>query len=506
MDKIALDKLIDTSLNAIFYMEDVNAKKLLNELGRFVRSENIQRVNPELFKKLERLAVRLKIVALPNLDDAEAVNILRHHYLESFVIDVPMENRLVGKLFFVPFFARDELRQKMKNALLQNDERLGNLTISEWIRMFEKEFNVKTRSLSASLEFVNSNKLAADLDPVSRKKLKEILHTYDYLLVATLPATEPDLNEILNDPAEFPAEPFPGFLAAKTGGGEMKLGRIQEEREMERLASSVKLTLSQALKEYPRLENQQVTSDFIKLKYSEFPSRPTIKNWVSDYYQNLGVGSHGLMERGNFLFHSENCKRLTSSERQKLAIIFKSLSENMPLLIDPDGQRVIFPSGSVVQDTRLPAAASPQTKFAENVIPRAEYERQDLKQQTESLPQGIMDSRRVGPGEERLEDENGVKFFSGQRMQPAPPVPQNIKQDARYGEFEAPKAESETENINADNFHFTSPQKLPAERDRESFEDQTLKIYPIGNRNGSDSKRVEDVRTSGNVVDLKNRN
>ncbi len=103
------------------------------------------------------------------------------------------------------------------------------------------------------------------------------------------------------------------------------------------------LPIQQALNQYERLGEQTITSERIKIKPLSESARPSIKNWIYDYHYHLGTGSHTVMERGNYLFHSENTKKLTNMERKKLALILKSLDEQDPLKIDKEKEEVIFP-------------------------------------------------------------------------------------------------------------------------------------------------------------------
>ncbi len=104
----------------------------------------------------------------------------------------------------------------------------------------------------------------------------------------------------------------------------------------------INLPLSQALQKFPRLGEQLVTSSPIKLKIFPDPVRPSVKNWIAEYHSVLGAGSHGTMERGNFLYHSENAKRLNFGERQKLAVVLKSLDENEAVAVDAEKQEIVF--------------------------------------------------------------------------------------------------------------------------------------------------------------------
>ena len=112
----------------------------------------------------------------------------------------------------------------------------------------------------------------------------------------------------------------------------------------------VQLPLSQALSQYPKLGEQNVTVDQIKLKYFPTPVRPSIKNWITDFHDAMGAMKHSPIDRGNFLFHSENGKKLTPIERQKLGAILKSLDEQTLLTIDPVAQVVVFENAETSQN------------------------------------------------------------------------------------------------------------------------------------------------------------
>ncbi|TAK96555.1 hypothetical protein EPO05_01690 [Patescibacteria group bacterium] len=103
------------------------------------------------------------------------------------------------------------------------------------------------------------------------------------------------------------------------------------------------LSISEAIRRYKGVGEQLVSANPLKLRIFPSPVKPSIKNWIADYQDNLGVQKHEMMERGNYLFHSENTKRLTAGERQKLGIVLKSLDDNSPVLVNPELQEIVFP-------------------------------------------------------------------------------------------------------------------------------------------------------------------
>lgn len=102
------------------------------------------------------------------------------------------------------------------------------------------------------------------------------------------------------------------------------------------------LFLLDALARYPRINEQQITSERIVVKSEKEPVRATVRNWLRAYRDVLGVRRHTAIERGQFIFSSENAKKLSSIERERLAVMFKSLDEQEPLAIDPSRQEIVF--------------------------------------------------------------------------------------------------------------------------------------------------------------------
>lgn len=118
--------------------------------------------------------------------------------------------------------------------------------------------------------------------------------------------------------------------------------KIIEDKSLGVDKNVIDISLSEAIQKFPNLGEQLITSSPIKLKIFPQQFRPSIKNWIEDYRQTMGIQKHGMMERGNYLFHSDNGKFLTSGERKKLAEILRSLDEDVTLKIDPERQEVVF--------------------------------------------------------------------------------------------------------------------------------------------------------------------
>lgn len=130
--------------------------------------------------------------------------------------------------------------------------------------------------------------------------------------------------------------------------------------EVKPQAVTVRLPLLQALSKYEQLGNQLVTRERIKIKSQPDPVRPSLLYWIKYYRDELGIGHHDSVQRGNFLFRSENGRRLSPEERERVNLVLKSVEENMPLEIDTEKSEIVFPVFEVPSPAR-PQQAAPQT-------------------------------------------------------------------------------------------------------------------------------------------------
>ncbi len=289
---------------------------------------------------------------------------------------------------------------------------------------------------------------------------------------------------------ETKLEDFPNILAREIPV-DINTARQISEQVVEKIIkneslgidkSLVDIPVSQAISTYPKVGEQLITSGMIKLKIFPQPVRPSIKNWIEDYRSIMGAERHGMMERGNYLFHSENAKRITFEERKKLAEILRSLDEGIALKIDSSNQQVIFSEIEVSQPAQ-PAFSQPQMppapassgarggKNIENYNPVS----------TNPLP------RRQAPS---YPPKSEQPISGAQNHFPTPQKEQPRPSYASSYNTQAGKSFDEIDS-NSNSVKFSSPQVLSSEKnDRDSG-------YNVP------SKKSEP-RIQGNVVDLKN--
>ncbi len=135
-------------------------------------------------------------------------------------------------------------------------------------------------------------------------------------------------------------------------------------------AAIEKMPLLQALSKYENLGNQLITNERIKIKSQPEPVRPSLLYWIKYYRDELGIGHHSTVDRGNFLFRSENGKRLTAPERERVNLVLKSVEENYPVDIDTERSEIIFPAFVEPTPRPQPIPQSAPTPVTAPVTPR----------------------------------------------------------------------------------------------------------------------------------------
>lgn len=158
----------------------------------------------------------------------------------------------------------------------------------------------------------------------------------------------------------------------------------------------ISITANDAIKAYPELGEQMITSEKIQLKNFPEPVRPSIKNWLADYTFNLGYGKHDAIARGNYLFQNANTRQLNSQDRQKLALILKSFDENSMITINKETRQIVFPATKEdpQQFKSVPSAgnaAGMHQTFRFSSPQKLPYEK--LKEPPKPLPKNVVNLR-----------------------------------------------------------------------------------------------------------------
>jgi hypothetical protein len=231
---------------------------------------------------------------------------------------------------------------------------------------------------------------------------------------------------------------------------------FQSETEETRI---MPLTLGDALKQYPEIGEQLITSEHISLKNFPEPVRPSIKNWLADYTFTLGYEKHSSVERNNYVFHGSNSLYLSSPDRQKLAYILKAHDDGSPVTVNKNLKQVIFPAASVEPRS----ASAPQRSVTPPIQPTLDANRGTGRPVTPqpTFRQTPRPMREQGQGTQPL--QSGAIHQSTFFHNDTPPQP--INASARPAEnLEKPARINDQKTPTTANISFSSAQKLPYEK------------------------------------------
>ncbi len=100
--------------------------------------------------------------------------------------------------------------------------------------------------------------------------------------------------------------------------------------------------IGELFEKYPDIKNQFITSRPIKLKEQEGLINATLPNWSKNYREEMGAPPHSSMERAEYLFKSENAKKLDESERKILSATLKAYDEGGELPVDMNSGKLVL--------------------------------------------------------------------------------------------------------------------------------------------------------------------
>lgn len=276
--------------------------------------------------------------------------------------------------------------------------------------------------------------------------------------------------------------------------------RQNTKQEEDMQSSLLQMPLPEALKEIPEIGEQLLTSEKIHILSFPEPVRPSLKNWLADYTSFFGYAKHSPIEMGNYLFHSENTKKLTSSDRQKLTYILKAFNDETPVNINKTLKQVVFPTmtnqipnnqiqtpvaqqiRNNQQDARYKIQDTNNIQTTNSNFPNkfedANYQIQDTNRKIQTpAPQQIRNSNIEARNNNQIQNPNFSNMRAQQtseqemgRMQQTPNLQNALPQTTNQ--------EPPTERLT-----FSSPHTLPYEQKKEMPEEKPYFSAPVAPAN-----------------------
>ncbi len=216
------------------------------------------------------------------------------------------------------------------------------------------------------------------------------------------------------------------------------------------------LTVADALKKYPEIGEQIVSDERIESKTRHGLVRPAIGNWIADYRYVMGFGHHDAIGRANYLFQSINGRKLSSSERQRLAYLLKAFDENQAVAVNKDLKQIVFPEFS-----------------ANRIAPSAEKE---AFRQKPSIRPVTAPSSPSAPKLPTASLDKLKAFFRD--APPVTPRPAQISASQSPTQPSARQPDNQKTGQPDNQIRFSSPQKLPYEKEKEAAQKDVPAPHP----------------------------
>lgn len=338
------------------------AKEAVDHIDRSVAGDILRGIRKGEIKDPQVLGMKkqLQTVAFPDISDQEAAEIMRSRIFDFFRLEIPFENSIESRYVIQGHYNKNTQRKILKKAILQNSEKLGPLTMGQWLQRFDQEYKIEEREENDIVNFLLNNQEAQSLTAGQKTILKKILHTYDTLIadqlvdiydlvearerlrrsggvIKTAQSPQDRLKEFYRDEVRQDRSSEDGRWKMEDG-----LSRTGGQARVERKLPLEKMTLSQAMEKYPRIEEQVISGEMGRVGSQIGSAKGSIKNWIKDYYSVVGAGNRDIMKRSSYIYHSQNAKILRAQEKQRLSFVLKSLEGNIPIMIDPNKEEIVF--------------------------------------------------------------------------------------------------------------------------------------------------------------------
>ncbi len=118
--------------------------------------------------------------------------------------------------------------------------------------------------------------------------------------------------------------------------------KIKQAGEKEYTEIIDKLTLKEAVRLYPEIQKQQISEKALRPEGSEYLVAGNVKNWLTNYFQEVGGNKHSSLERSDYLFKSKSVKGLDQDEIENLGVILKAFDDDSLVAVDKEFKEIDF--------------------------------------------------------------------------------------------------------------------------------------------------------------------
>lgn len=332
-----------------YFVED--AQDLIREISELRNSPELitDAAAQEELTVYERL---MKFIAFSTLPEGEQLTLFRTFLVKAFRLGIDVKNRFAIKMNLTPDTLWPETTQAFVTEMLKNEEKLGenpitvrgesqetSSTLSNWLRDYNRIYGMDRHEKIIPHRYIAENPNVQKLNKEDQVLLLKILEFYEGLKFPSQEQIEAALEQALK---QFSEEKNGDALNEALIPEEDLILRDVQQRLSHDNEDFTDDDIENLIKNHPKVADQLVTREPIKLLFNNEWVKPTINNWLADYRAYAGAGQHEVSERSDYLLRSENVQNLSPNEREKLGLLLRSYDERFVLPFSTSRQEIIF--------------------------------------------------------------------------------------------------------------------------------------------------------------------
>ncbi len=188
---------------------------------------SFQSLNPDLYQKYQRIIVLLKFISLITLDEASLIKLFRFHLLDAFSNNIDLNERMTGRMYFLPDTVFEEERLHLLDAIKENNQKLGSQPIvlkgdtqpvapllKYWLADYDRTLGPEKQTDLQRQQYLAQNNNVKTLNPPEKDILAKVFQFYDNLKPFSL--AEIDKYFTQAEPTGAPQEETPEQAAVPT--------------------------------------------------------------------------------------------------------------------------------------------------------------------------------------------------------------------------------------------------------------------------------------------------
>lgn len=331
-----------------YFIED--AQEIIASINELKKNPEVSK-NGDLVEELTIYEALMKFIAFSTLPENDQLELFKNYLVKAFRIGLDVKNRFAIKMNLTPDVLWPETVQIFIEAILKNNERLGKKPIlvrgekenslpvlSSWLRDYNRIYGMDRHEEIIPHRYLAESQNAQSLDSEERVLLLKILEFYEALKFPSQSQIQAALENALNQYIEADSD-----LLADVDSYEGSETIRQVREDLNSAENDYQDNdIENLIKKFPKVTDQQISKNPIKLLFNGENVPPTISNWLADYRAYAGVGNHEINERSDYLLRSPNVQNLAPEERERLGLLLRSYDEKYLLPFSVSKQAIIF--------------------------------------------------------------------------------------------------------------------------------------------------------------------